>query len=126
MGLCTLLDTHFQIDTVTHDVHLGRLQLIEQITVVPIVVTDGIFILLQSFVHQLLVVDVTFLHTQCSVQVVSGNYGVAHPCDVTDVVLLTLVNLHIDIDMLVVNGPYGVFQNGGITITQLVIFLDEQ
>ena len=126
MSLCTLLDTHLQVDAVANDVDLGGLQLIEQVTVVPIVVADGILIFRQALLHQLLVVDIAFLHAQGSVQVVGGYHGVTHPGDVTDIVFLTLIDLHIDVDVLLVHRPYRVFQNGGVTVAQFVIFVNER
>ena len=62
MSLCTLLDAHLQVDAVTYDIDFGGFQLVEQVTIVPIVVTYGIVIFREAFLHQLLVVDITFLH----------------------------------------------------------------
>ena len=116
-------DTHLQIDAVTHDVHLGRLQLVEQVTVVPIQVAHGIVILGEAFVEQFLVVHITFLHAQRLTQLVGGINGVAHPCDVADEILTSLVHLHIHIHMLLVVVPNAVGQDGGITVTIFIVFL---
>ena len=59
-------DTHLQVYRVTDNVYFGRLKLIEQVTVVPVSVADGVIILGQALLHVCLVVDITFLHVQQS------------------------------------------------------------
>ena len=125
MCLCAFLDTHLEVDGVAYDVDLGRLQVIEQVTIIPIVVANGVIVLREALVHELLVVDVTLLHAQCGVQIVGSDDGIAHPRDVTQVVALTFVQTDKHVDMLVVDGPYGVFDDGGIAVTQFVILIDE-
>ena len=121
--LCAFLDTHLQVDGVTDDVDLGRFQLVEQVTVVPVIVTHGIFVFRQALFQQFLVVYVAFLHAQGSVQIVGSDNGVTHPGDVAQVVALALFQFHIDADVFVVNRPYGVFQDGGVAVAQLVVLL---
>ena len=108
VSLRTFLDAHLKVDGVTDDVHLCRLQVIEQVTVVPVVVAYGVFILRESLVHQFLVVDVAFLHAQCFVQVVAGDNGITYPRNVAQVVALSFIHLNVDVDMLLVKGPYRV------------------
>ena len=86
-----------------------------------IVVANSILIFAQSFADELLVVDVTTLHVQCSVQSVGGNYRITHPCDVADKVFLTFIHMNVDIDMLFVNVSHRVLQNLHVTIAQLII-----
>ncbi len=43
-SLAAFVDTHFQVDGVTHDVYFHRFEAVEQITVVVVKVTDGIVI----------------------------------------------------------------------------------
>ena len=126
MCLCTLLNAHLKVDAVAYDVNLGRLQVIEQVTVVPVVVAYGIFVLLQAFVHEFLVIDVTFSHTEGMIQIVAGDDGITDPCDVAQVVALTFFHLDKDVDVVLVDGPYGVFQNGCVAVAQFVILVDER
>ena len=72
-----------------------------------------------------LVIYVTTLHAQHSIQIVGGYDGVTHPGDLTDIVFLSLVEFHIDIHVLVVVGAHRIFKDGGIAESQLIIFLDE-
>ena len=125
MGLCTFLNAHFQVNGIAYDVHLNRIEVVEQVTIVPIVVANGIIVFLQAFVHLFLVVDVTFFHTQGGIQVVGSYYGITYPCDVSQIVALSFVQFHKDIHMLFIDSPYGVFQNGSVAITQFVVFIDE-
>ena len=67
MCLLSLTDTHFKVDAVAHDIHLCRVELIEQVTIVPVVVTYGIIVFRQALLHEFLVVDVATLHTQHTV-----------------------------------------------------------
>ena len=64
VSLRSFLNTHFQVDAVAHNVHLSRLEIIKDVTVVPIVVTYGILVFGKSLVHVLLIVDVALLHAQ--------------------------------------------------------------
>ena len=131
MSLRTFRDTHLQIDAVANDVHLDGVELIEQITVVPIGITHGVFILCESLVEVLLVVDVAFLHTENVGQSlyvahpIGWIHRVAHPRDVADEVFLTLVHLHIDVDVLRVDVPHAVLDDDGIAEAVFVVFLDE-
>ena len=70
VSLVALHDTHFEVDRVADDVYLCRLQVIEQITIVPILITHGILIFRESFVHEFLVIDITFLHAEQTAQIV--------------------------------------------------------
>ena len=131
VSLLSFEDTHLQVDGVAHDVHFRRLQVIEQVSVVPVEVTHGIIVFRQSLVHQLLVIHVTFLHAEDITQArhiaysVSRIDGVTHPGDVADKVFLSLIHLNIYINVLGVVGPHGVFHDNDITIAQLVVFVDE-
>ena len=123
--LCALLDAHFEVDGVAYDVYLNRVEVVEQVTVVPVVVTHGVVVLREAFLHLLLVVDVAFLHAQGLVEVVAGDDGIAYPRDVAQVVLLAFVDFDEDIDVFLVDSPYGVFEDGSVAIAQLIVFLDE-
>ena len=125
MSLRALLNAHFQVDAVADDVHFGRLQVVEQVTVVPVEVAHGVVVLRESLVHVLLVVDVAFLHAQHIGQMVGVVDGVSHPSDVPQIVFLPLVHLYIYIDVLVVEVPDAVFQNGGIAVSVLVVFVNQ-
>ena len=117
--------THFEVDRVAYDIHLCRVEAIEQITIVPIVVAHGILILRESFVQLLLVIYVTGLHTKQSVEVVTRDDGVAHPCDIADIVFLSFVDLDIEVDMVLINVPHTILQNSHVAKAQLVILVDK-
>ena len=117
----TLLYAHLDIDGVAHDIHLGRIDAGEHITVVPIQVTHSVIVATQTLFQQCLVIYVTTLHGEQLVQSVGSIYGITHPLDVADVVFLTLIHLDIDIDMLVVVVPHTILKDGSITVTVLVI-----
>ena len=123
MCLCTFLDTHLQIDGVTYNIYFGRLQVIEQITIIPVIVTHGIFIFSEAFVHQFLIVDIALLHTENLIQIVCCHHRISNPRDITDIITLAFINLYEDIDMLLIIIPYGVFQDNSITIAQLIILI---
>ena len=127
IGLLVLHDADFQVDRVAHDVHLGRLHLREHITVVIVDVAHGILVAVarNALVDVLLVVDVALLHVQDGVQLVGVINGVSHPRDVADVVFLAFVHLHVDVHVLVVLVPHAVFQNHGVTIAMLVVFIQQ-
>ena len=117
---------HLQVDAVAHDVHLGRVDLREHISVVVVVVVHAVLVGEQSFVDELLVVHVAVLHSQRSVQSLGVHHGVAHPCDVAQVVLVALFHFQEHVHVLVVFVPHRVFNDGGVAIAQLVILLDER
>ena len=106
VSLLSFEDTHLQVDGVAHDVHFRRLQVIEKITVVPIVVAHGIIVFRQSLVHQLLVIHIAFDHAQLPRKQLGTVNRVTHPCDVTDEVFLSLIHLNIYINVLGVVGPH--------------------
>ena len=125
VGLLALADAHFEVDGVAHNVHFRRLQVIEEVAVVPVVVTYRVLVLRESLVHQLLVIDVTFLHAELVAQVVGRGYGIAHPSNIADIVLLAFFQFYQDVDMLFVHIPYGVFEDGHVTVAQLVVLLNK-
>ena len=131
VGLRTFLYAHLQIDAVTHDVNLSRLDLREHITIIIIVVAHSIIIFLQALFYQLLVVHIAFLHAEDIVQTSNVTYsiggidGVSYPGDVADIVFVALVNLHKDVHVLVVLAPDRVLDDGSIAETQLVVFLQQ-
>ena len=85
----------------------------------------AVFILQQSLVQVLLVVDVALLHAQHFRQSFRAEHGVAHPGHITQIVFLALVDLHQHVHVLVVDVPYGVFDDGSVAVAQLVVFLNE-
>ena len=131
MSLRSFCDAHLQIDAIAHHVHFHGVELIEQITIVPIGITHGVLVLGEALVQMLLVVDITLLHVEDVAQAhyVAYTIGrinrVAHPCDVADVVLPAFVDFHIDVDMLRIGIPHAVLKDNGIAITVFIVFLDE-
>ena len=122
----TFHNTHFQVNGVTVNIDFHRIQVIEYITTVVIVVTDSIFITVQTLIHQLLVIYISFFHTQLLAQQVRRINGVTHPRDVTDIILFTFMNLHVDIYRLFIISRHTVHHDLCVTITQLIIFVDNQ
>jgi len=100
MRLRSLEDTHFEVDAVTDDVDFSRLKLIEEVTIVPVFVADSVVILRQTLVEELLIIHISLPHAEDTTEEIGGIDGVAHPCDVAEIVLLSLLHLHIYIDML--------------------------
>ena len=126
MCLLSLEDSHLQVDGVAHDVHLCRLQVIEEVSVVPVVVAHGVLIFAESFAEQLLVIHIALLHAEHTVEIVGGEYGVAHPCDVADIVFLSFCDFQIYVHVLGVVFPHAVFQYCGIAVSQLVVFVEQR
>ena len=125
MCLLSLEDTHLEVYRVANDVHLGRLQVVEQVSVVPIHVAHGILVFGESLAQQLLVIHVALLEVEQAAQVVGAVDGVAHPCDVAHIVFLAFVNLHVDVHVLVVDVPHAVLQYHGIAVAVFVVLLYE-
>ena len=126
MGLRTLGDAHLQVDGVTHDIHLRWIDAGEHITIVVIVVAHSIVIFAKTLVHEFLVVYIATLHAKHGIQIIGIDHGITYPRDVTQVVFFALVNLHIDIHMFVVNIPHGVLNDGSVTESQFVVFLQKR
>ena len=122
-GLRAFHDAHLQVDGVAYDIHFHGVDVREDVTIVIIVVAGCVIVFFQALVDKFLVIDVTLLHIEHGIQVVGGHDGVAHPCDITDVVLVTLFNLYIDVHVLLVIVPDGVFEDSGIAEAQFVVFL---
>ena len=125
VSLRALPDTHLEVDGVADDVDLRGLQVVEKVTVVPIEVANGIFILSQSLLHLTLVIDVALLHAEQLIELVSGENSVTDPCDVTQVVFLSLLDAHQHVDVLLVSVPDRVLKDGHVAITQFVILIDK-
>ena len=125
MSLRTLLDTHLKVDGVAYNIDLGRLQVVEQVTIVPVVVAHGIFVFRQTLIHQLLVIDVALPHAQYGIQIIGCYNRITYPSDITNKILLSLFYLHKDVHMLLIVVPYGVFENNSITETKFVILVDK-
>ena len=125
MRLLSFHDAHLKVDGVADDVNLGRLQVVEQVTVVPISIAHGIIVLRQTLVQILLVIHIALFHVEQTAQIVGSINGVAHPRDVAQVVFLTFIHLNIYVDVLVIHVPDAVFQNLEVAITILVVLLDK-
>ena len=123
--LRTLEDTHLEVDRVAHDVYLCRVERVEEVAVVPVVVAYSVLVFGESLVHKLLVVDIALLHAEHGSEVVGVVHGVAHPCDVAHVVLLAFVYLHAHTDVFLVHVPHCVANDVCVAVAQLVVLLDE-
>ena len=85
----------------------------------------SIIVFNQALIHESLVVDIAFHHTQSLIQGIGIGHGVTYPTDVTQIVFLTLLYLDIDVNVLVVNRPHRVLNDCCITETHLVILVDK-
>ncbi len=125
VGLMVLRDAHLEVDTVADDVDFSRLKIIEEVTVIPVEVAHSIVIGSESLVEQLLIVNVTLLHTKHRTEIVGRVDRVAHPGDITQIVFLTFRHLQVDIHMLGIIVIDTILENHCITITILIVFLNE-
>ena len=125
VGLLSLHDSHLEVYGVADDVHLCRVEAVEDVSVVPVHVSDGILVLAEAFVYELLVIHVALLHTENGRQLVGVIHCVAHPFDVADIVFLSLVDLYINVDVLVVVWRDAVGDDYCVTVSQLVVFVYE-
>ena len=73
---------NFEVDAVFVDLDFDGIGAEEDVTVVVILVADGIFVGVESLVEQRLVIDVALLHAQGGFERLRGVDGVAHPGDV--------------------------------------------
>ena len=122
-GLRSLEHAQLEVYRVAVHILFDRYELIEQITVVEIIVGHGVVIILRALVEQLLVIDRTRLDAEHAVEVVGIEHRVAHPLDVVDIIFLTLFERYIHIDGLFIVGHNGVGKYLGVAVTLLVIFL---
>ena len=125
VSLSAFDNPHLKVDRVAHDVDLGRLQVVEQVTAVPVLVAHGVLVFRQSLVHQLLVVHVALLHAEDAAQIVGREHRIAHPCYVADVVFLAFIHLYEYVDVLGVYVPHAVAHDVCVAVTQLVILVDK-
>ena len=125
MCLITLIDTHLKVYRVAHHIDFCRVYTIEEVAIVPVEVAYCIFVFLQAFVELFLVIHITFLHAQHTVKIVGGCHHIACPCDIADIVFLTLVYLQIEVYMLLVVVPHAVHIDGHVAISQFVVFVYE-
>ena len=123
--LLILGDTHLQVNGVAYDVHFRWLQVVEQITIVPILITHGIIIFSQTLRHQCLIIHIPLLHAQQRIQIVSSVHRVAHPRDIAEVILGSFIHFYQDVDVLVIHIPHAVFKNHSITEPVFIVFFDE-
>ena len=125
MCLLSFNDTHLKVDRVTDNIYLCWLQVIEEVTIVPISIAHSIFILWKTLIHVSLVIYVALLHIEQTRQIVGWVNSITYPFDVTDIIFLTLINLYIDINMLWINVPNAILQNNSITVSMLIVLRDK-
>ena len=124
--LLSLVDTHLKVDRVALDVDLHRVKRVKQITVVVVKVAHGILVGVETLVEFLLIVDIPFLHVEDIVQPICRVECVAHPRDVAQVVLLSLLDLHLDVHRLAVVRCHAVPHYTCVTVAQLVVLVDDE
>ena len=122
-SLRSLGNTEFQVNRVAVDIHFHRIQPIEHISVIIIKITHGIFIGRRTLLQFRLVIHIAFLHAEQVIQGCRGINRIAHPFYIAEIIPLTFFHLHVHIHRLLIMRRHTVFQNHGITISQLVILL---
>ena len=125
-SLASFLNAHFQVDRVSHHIHLNRVQAVEHVTIVVIKVTNGIVIAGKTLVHERLVVNIATLHLQDTIQEVRVIDRVTHPRHIAQVIFFTLINVEVNIHMLIVDGFNAVGSNQSIAITPRVELFGQQ
>ena len=125
-GLTSFAHANFEVDTVFVYFDFDGIGTEEDVTVVVILVADGVFVGIESLVEERLVVDVALFHAQSGFECLRGIDGVAHPGDIAEVVARALVEVDVDIDVLVVVSHDAVAEHHGVAITPTVHLLDEQ
>ncbi len=123
-GLRTFHHTHFQRYAVAGNFAFDRHEVIEQVTVVHVQVGHSVLVFGESLVHQLLVVYVAGLEFEIGVEYFIGVYRVAHPCNILDIVLASLVDVDVNIDHLLVVRHYRVSHDFGVAIALFVVLLE--
>ena len=73
----------------------------------------------------LLVVYIALFHFKDGIQVVGGDNSVSHPSDVANEVLVSLVDLHIDIHVVIVVVADGIFNDACIAETEFVVLVNQ-
>ena len=124
-GLDTFHDAYLQVDGVVFFTHFYRVDTVEDVTLVVVVVADSVFVALKAAVDVFGVIDIAFLHAEQSVELVGGIDSVADPADVAYIVFLTFVDVDVDVNKVVAEVHHAVADDLGITITHFVIFLDD-
>ena len=123
MSLWTFSYTHFKVNTITNDIYFRRIKTIEEISVIPILITNGILIPRKTLTKQFLVIDVTLLHIKYSCKIFRRINSITYPCNITDIVFLTFLYLKIYIYMTVIVCTNAILEDSSITKTEFVIFL---
>ena len=125
-GLLAFKHAHLQRDAVALDFPFNGDKVIEEVTIVEVEVGNGVIVFLGALVEEFLVVHVTLLDTEHFTQHRRRIYSVTHPRDVRDVITLALADLEIDVHRLLVIRHYAVAHDDGITVTLLVILVDNE
>ena len=120
------LNTHFEVDRVPVNIHFYRVKVIKHITAVVVVVTNSIFISTQTFIHKFLVVYISSLHAELFIQHISREDGITYPCNISQIIFVTFFDAHIYIYGTVIIRSHAVYYDLGITITQLVILINNK
>ena len=93
------IDANLQVNRVADNVSFDRFQLGEDVTVVVVKVAYCSFIGKQTVVEELLVIDIAFLQAQLLVQTICRIERVANPLDIANVILLTFLNIDVDVNI---------------------------
>ena len=125
-GLRTFEHTHLKVDRILRDIDFDRLNAGKHISIIIIEVTDSVVVQVDALFEELLVVDVARLHAQHLREALRLVHGVAHPIDVADMVLVTLLHLDVYIDGLVIVCHHRVGHDVCIAVSVLVILVYEQ
>ena len=124
----SLIHAHLKINGIIINAHFNRFYIKEEIPLIGIEFRYRIIILVQAFIELLEVVGVTFLNTQYRIQIIVRIDRVAHPLDITKDIFLSLIYSQIDIYTRGVLWRTNdtIRQNNRITITNLIVFFNDQ
>ena len=123
--LRSLLDTDLQGDRVVLDLHLNRIGVEEEVTVIEIDVRHRVLVRTQTLCQFLLVIDLTRLHAQDGSQIIGRVLRITDKPDILQEILLSLNDLQEDIHLLLIVVHHTIRNQDGVAVTELIILRDQ-
>ena len=119
-------DAHFEGHRVAHDVRLYGVYASEDVAIIIVEIADSVFVDGQTVLQALLVVDIPWAHRQQLREQLRRVLRVPHKADILDVVLLSFVDLEVDVDLTRAwDGNDAIAHQLGITVASSLVALDE-
>ena len=121
-SLLTFADTYLEVHGVAHHICFYRDDAVEHISVVVVLIGDGVIVSLahvgaKALGEQFLIVDIAILELQRLGERIGGIDGVAHPVDIAHIVLATLVNGEIHVYVLLIKRHHAVGHDKRVAVT---------